>query len=175
MEIRQSLITDLPTLMATFAYGRKVLRETNNNVQWTNGYPSEELLRQDIESGTSFVCVVDAADDTELPIGTIVATIYIKLGENPVFENVPSSQWVDNGPYVTVQRMCANGKLKGAGIFCLKWATENYDNIRIYTHETNKAMIKIIDKCGFHDCGQALLVDEIPRNLYQYVKAAKDS
>lgn len=170
MKIRQTVITDLPALLETFDYGRKALRETNNNVQWKNGYPSAELLQQDIASGTSYVCVVDEKDETDLPLGTIVATIYIQMGENKVFDNVPAEQWVNNDPYVTVQRLCGNGKLKGAGIFCLKWATENFDNIRIYTHESNVFMKKIISKVGFHFCGQALLVDDIPRDIYQFVR-----
>ena len=33
------------------------MRATGNTTQWIDGYPSEVLIRQEIEDGHSFVCI----------------------------------------------------------------------------------------------------------------------
>lgn len=55
MHIRPAGEAELPRLMALFDGGRDYMRRNGNTVQWVNGYPSEELIRQDIALGRGFV------------------------------------------------------------------------------------------------------------------------
>ena len=59
MTIRKSRISDIERLHEIFAIARNFMASTGNPHQWVEGYPSEELLRKDIESGDSYVCISD--------------------------------------------------------------------------------------------------------------------
>lgn len=168
MKIRQTTIFDLPDLMDMFEYGRKYQRELGNHYQWRNGEPSRETLQGDIQKETSYVGIVDEHDHTDVPKGTIVATFNLSPEEQAVFETLTEGEWLSDEPYFTIQRMCSNGKLKGASQSCIKWILERYSNLRIYTHETNKPMIHIVEKYGFTYCGDIHPSDGEPRKAYQY-------
>ena len=49
MEIRSTEIKDLPLVMEIYDYARAFMRATGNTTQWIDGYPSEVLIRQEIE------------------------------------------------------------------------------------------------------------------------------
>ncbi|MGP6139702.1 MULTISPECIES: hypothetical protein [unclassified Jeotgalibaca] len=169
MKIRRSTIFDLPCLLKMFDYGRRLQRELGNHYQWRNGEPSQAALEQDIQDGTSYVCVIDEQDHSVLPKGTILATFNLSPEENKLFETLDNGSWINDYPYITIQRMCTNGKVKRASQFCMQWIIEQYANVRIYTHETNKPMIHVIEKHGFAYCGRIYPPDGEPRYAYHYV------
>lgn len=53
MEIRKSTTEDLQEIMEIYGIARTFMKNTGNPTQWRNGYPSESLVRSDIESGIS--------------------------------------------------------------------------------------------------------------------------
>lgn len=53
--IRKTTIDDIPKLREIFAIARQFMANTGNPSQWVDGYPSDEQLTQDIESGDSYV------------------------------------------------------------------------------------------------------------------------
>lgn len=55
--IRHTTTADIPRLKEIFAIARRFMAEAGNPNQWTEGYPSEELLQEDIDSGDSYVIV----------------------------------------------------------------------------------------------------------------------
>ena len=55
MEIRKTTLEDLPAVMALYDQGRQYMRKNGNHSQWIKGYPSEELIREDIQLGRSYV------------------------------------------------------------------------------------------------------------------------
>ena len=57
MEIRSTEIKDLPLVMEIYDYARAFMRATGNTTQWIDGYPSEALLRREIEESHSFACI----------------------------------------------------------------------------------------------------------------------
>lgn len=170
MKIRKATIEDLPVLLDIFAYGRQLQRRLGNSHQWQNGHPKREVLEQDLRSGNSYVCVVNEHTATDLPEGTILATFYVHQGENPVFGSDQDEVWLNEDPYVTVHRMCSNGKVKGACQFCINWVTEQFDNVRIFTHEINQPMVHIVQKYGFQYCGEIYPYDAEPRKAFQYLQ-----
>lgn len=171
MKIRPSKITDLPDLVEMFHYGRNLQRLLGNHYQWQNGYPDQALLEQDIYSGNSYVCVVDEQSSLPLAAGTVIGTFYLCELDFPLFQTIQHGEWLNESPYVTVQRLCTNGKAKGVSQFCLNWINERYGNVKIYTHKTNLPMVHVIEKCGFQYCGEVVPGDQEPRNAYQYVVA----
>ena len=59
MKIRATELKDLPRVMEIYDYSRAFMRTNGNVTQWIGGYPSEALIRQEIEDGHSFVCMDD--------------------------------------------------------------------------------------------------------------------
>lgn len=59
MTIRPTTPADLPRLHDIFAIARRFMVATGNPHQWTDGYPREVFLLDDIQRGGSFVCCED--------------------------------------------------------------------------------------------------------------------
>ena len=80
MEIRSTEIKDLPLVMEIYDYARAFMCATGNTTQWIDGYPSEVLIRQEIEDGHSFVCIGEQ--------GEILGTFCFILGEDPTYQQI---------------------------------------------------------------------------------------
>ena len=55
MVIRKAELAELDEIMKIFGIARQYMREKGNMSQWINGYPSRELITEDIEAGHLFV------------------------------------------------------------------------------------------------------------------------
>lgn len=165
MKVRKTKIEDIPTLLTIFDYGRQLQYSLGNYYQWNQNYPNEDVLRQDIQSDISYVCV-STQDNKEEIIGTFA----LQGGSNPIFDLSDPDQWINQDEYITIQRMCSNGKEKGTGKKMMTWIQENCSNVRIYTHEANKLMLKLCDKTGFVNCGEFFIPDKTKRIGFQYSK-----
>ena len=95
MTIRKSRISDIPRLHEIFAIARNFMVATGNPHQWVEGYPSEELLKKDIESGDSYVCISD---------DRIVATFVLRGGIDPTYNEIYDGAWLNDKPYATIHR-----------------------------------------------------------------------
>ena len=51
--IRPSTIEDIVHLKEIFAIARDYMSKTGNPTQWTDGYPCDDLIMNDIENGDS--------------------------------------------------------------------------------------------------------------------------
>ena len=80
MEIRPTEIKDLPLVMEIYDYARAFMRATGNTTQWIDGYPSEALIRREIEESHSFACIDEQ--------GEILGTFCFILGEDPTYEQI---------------------------------------------------------------------------------------
>lgn len=49
MEIRLATEEDIPRMQEIFRHARQFMADKGNPNQWTEGYPAEELIREDIE------------------------------------------------------------------------------------------------------------------------------
>ena len=78
MIIRKAVPTDIDRLMQIFAIAREFMKSSGNPNQWINGYPQEELIKNEIEQGHCFVCVNN--DD-----GMVVATFCLIQGPDPTY------------------------------------------------------------------------------------------
>lgn len=142
--IRQSTIADIPRMREIFAHARQFMVETGNPNQWTNDYPSEEFLRDDIGSGDSYVCIQD---------GKIVATFLLRGGIDPTYNEIFGGAWLNDAPYATIHRIASDGTVKGILHTAMQFALQRFDNIRIDTHRDNKVMQRAVLKEGFQYCG----------------------
>lgn len=159
MEIRQTRYEDIPELLELFELGRLKQIETGNPNQWIKGYPSSDLLQQDIDSGGSYVCL----DGEE-----IVGSFYLLIGEDPTYGYVEGGAWLNEDPYVTIHRFVTKYERRGIAASCINWVRAQYQNIKIDTHELNMPMRRLVEKMNFKYCGVIYLLNGDPRVAYQY-------
>lgn len=161
MEIRLATEKDKEKMREIFAIGREIQLATGNLQQWAEGYPSDDLMREDIELGAAHVCLDDA--------GEMVGVFSLFTEPDPTYAEIEGA-WLNDAPYATIHRIATSGKVKGVGQYCLKWVQDRFDNVRIDTHDDNEPMKYLMGKLDFEYCGVIYLANGNPRNAYQYVK-----
>ncbi len=163
MRIRKAVLEDQGRMMEIYAYARTFMAEHGNPDQWgPSRWPPESLVRRDIQSGNSFVCL-DEEDK-------IIGTFYFVVGKDiePDYRKITDGAWLDPGPYGVVHRIAADGSTRGTGSFCLNWAYEQCRHLRIDTHADNTVMQNLLEKLGFVRCGIIFLErDNCPRIAYE--------
>ena len=126
MQIRNAETADRNTLHCIYAYAREQMAMNGNANQWIAGYPSDELIDEDITQGHSYVCL---ADD-----GHIAGVFCWWVGEEPTYAEIYDGKWLDDEPYGVIHRIASDGTVHGLMNFCLQWCMERHPNIRIDTH-----------------------------------------
>jgi RimJ/RimL family protein N-acetyltransferase len=159
MKIRKTIPADLDGIMVIYDYARLFMKSTGNGNQWVNGYPSWELIMDDISQGNSYVIT----DDT----GETVGTFYFRTGEDPTYVRIYNGQWLSDTPYGVVHRLAGNGKVKGLAAVCLQWCFDQCKNIRVDTHHNNKVMQHILQKMGYAECGIIYIANGTARIAFQ--------
>ena len=56
MIIRNAVEEDIPAINKIYNIARQFMRDNGNKKQWINGYPSEDLLKNDIKENNLYVC-----------------------------------------------------------------------------------------------------------------------
>lgn len=144
MEIRKGTLEDLPAILQIYEEARAFMKEQGNGDQWGDRWPPEELIRNDIGTGLSHVCVDG---------GEVVACFVYFVGEEPDYRVMVEGAWPDERPYSVVHRIATKRGTRGVAKFCLGWAYEQHAPLRMDTHKNNIPMQNLLRKCGFQPCG----------------------
>ena len=107
MEFRKATMNDMPYIMNIFKQAQNYFKE-NNIDQWQNNYPSEAIIRRDINNNDSYVMVENEK---------IIATIYISFEEDEDYKNIYEGKWISEGDYCVIHRIAVDKTYKGKGIF----------------------------------------------------------
>lgn len=162
MEIRKTRLEDLNTVMVLYAHARAFMAEHGNPNQWgPTCWPPEDLIRQDIARGKSYVCLSE---------GRIVGVFYFDQGPDiePTYAQIEDGAWRDQSPYGVVHRIASDGTQRGTGAFCITWAYGQCGHLRIDTHGDNRVMQGLLAKLGFVHCGTIhVREDNDPRLAYE--------
>ncbi len=158
MEIRKTTLDDLQQVMAVYARARGFMADHGNPNQWGNTEPPEAVVRQDILNGKSYVCMEN---------DRIAAVFYYAEEADPTYAVIYDGSWLSDRPYGVVHRIASAGTVKGAGAFCLNWAYEQCQNLRIDTHRDNLVMQNLLKKLGFRYCGIIHIRSGAKRLAYQ--------
>lgn len=157
LTIRKAVDNDLDTLMGIFDIAKQYMVAHGNPNQWIQGYPSAELIRQQIEQGWCYVCMSGEV---------ITATFCFIPGPDPTYGHI-EGEWLSDRPYYVVHRIASNGQVKGILECCLKWCRERCRSLRIDTHRDNYPMQHLLRKNGFHYCGVIRVANGTERLAYQ--------
>ena len=159
LHIRKAVKADTPRLKEIFAAARQFMVETGNHTQWTDGYPSDELLQADIDSGDCYTIANDGEH--------IVATFVLRPGDDPTYSTIYGGAWLSDCPYATIHRIASSGEVRGVMHRVITFALSRYKSLRIDTHRDNLPMQKVITGSGFRYCGVITVEDGTERLAYQ--------
>ena len=155
--IRKATYEDIPSLMEVFRKAKGIMRASGNLSQWNDTYPSEEIVRMDIEDGH---CIVLCKE------GHLIATMAFIPGPDPTYTHIDGS-WMDDSPYYVIHRIAAFEPGNRAAETLFDWAFNQTGCIRIDTHKDNVIMHHILKRYGFSHCGTIYLANGDPREAYQ--------
>jgi predicted GNAT family N-acyltransferase len=160
MKIRNTRLDELDAVMEVYAYARKFMAAHDNPNQWKNNKPSREQIESDIKRGHHYVCEEN---------GQIAAVFYFAHETDPTYVKIYDGAWLNEEDYSVVHRIASSGIVKGAGSFCMEWASAQSSNLKIDTHADNYVMQNMLKKCGFQQCGTIYLENGEPRIGFQKI------
>lgn len=153
MIIRRSTLNDLPAIRALYDEAREYFRESGID-QWQTGYPEDNIIEDDINSGFSYV------GESE---GSIVMT-FVATTELDESYAVIDGAWQSDEKYIAIHRVAVSGACKGKGYASRmieyienELLTDGIRYLRGDTHEDNRSMQRLLIKNGFKPAGEITL------------------
>ena len=158
--VRKATENDLPRALDIYDSARRFMRSRGNRVQWVNGYPSEALLRQDIQRGELYVMEES---------GHIYGVFAFIVGDDPTYAEIEGA-WLDDAtPYGTLHRLGSDGSRTSVLAEAVDWALTRMPHLRADTHEDNAAMRRCLERAGFTCTGVIHIADGTPRRAYERI------
>lgn len=160
MNIKKASAEDLTEILAVYETARAFMAENGNPTQWAGGYPSKELLCEDIKRQKLYVLEED---------GVTEGAFFFSEGPDPTYKYIKGN-WLNELPYSVIHRVASRGKKRGILKLIVDFCLEVSNNIKIDTHEDNIVMQKALEKSGFVKCGTIYLENGEERIAYQVTK-----
>lgn len=161
--IRRTTVEDIASVMEIIADAQQRLRDSGVD-QWQDGYPTAEIIAEDIASGHSFVYVEE---------GRIVATAVISFDGEITYDTI-DGQWLNDNPFVVVHRLAVRKGFERQGVArkMLDFAHQTalirgVTDSRVDTHSDNKAMQQLLYSLDYQLCGEITLLSAAKRLAYQ--------
>ncbi len=157
--IRKAVAADIPEILQVMEAARSIMRASGNMHQWADGYPGEEILRQDMENEGGYVVVEDER---------VVAYFAFLPSPEPTYDRIVEGQWLDDTlPYHVVHRIASYPTVHHIFRDVMDFCFSVDGNIRIDTHRDNLIMQHNLVKHGFAYCGIIFLANGDERLAYQ--------
>jgi GNAT superfamily N-acetyltransferase len=128
-----------------------VRRKNDESQQWQDGYPNEDVIKQDISKGIGYVLIDD---------NIVAGYAAILFNDEPAYEQLKGA-WLTNGNFAVVHRVAISDDYLGKGLaqkiflFVEDLAKgNNVFSIKVDTNFDNIPMLKILEKLGYTYCGE---------------------
>ncbi len=166
MTFRLAEEADFPAIMELIREAQAALR-ADQVPQWQNGYPTEEIIREDIRKGENYICEEE---------GRLIGTMVLSFAGESTYQTIYDGQWLTEGePYGVIHRLAVSNQRKRTGVAksmldqaFLECRKRKVKSLRIDTHEKNRAMRSWLEKNQFHFCGKIFLTSQgDPRVAYE--------
>lgn len=165
--IRKANKDEIPKLLRIFGIAKEYMKNSGNPNQWGPEYPPIKDLEKEIEKGWIYVM-----EREEILEGqeAIFATFLLMDEPDPTYTRIENGSWLRDTPYGTLHRVAGDGSEKGIFARIINFAREQFDHLRIDTHEQNVTMQHVVEKHGFTYRGIIYLEDGDPRWAYEWVR-----
>lgn len=164
MEFRKAAAEDVAEIMPIIQAAQQQFRERNIS-QWTNGYPDEATITEDIRRGESYVLTES---------GEIVASTAISAREETTYRTIYEGEWMTREDYLVIHRLAVKNDSKNRGFASLllketeKMArTSSIPSVKVDTHEQNVPMQQLLLSHGYIYCGVIYLTEGSKRLAYE--------
>ncbi|MBR2974200.1 MAG: GNAT family N-acetyltransferase [Clostridia bacterium] len=157
MTIKHFAMDQIDDAMQIYDNARAYMRQNGNKNQWSNGYPSKEVIAEDIAQGR-FYGVYDG--------GKLVCVFMMMVGVDPNYNVIYDGSWLNDEQYAVIHRIATILHGKGVAEMCYNFALAHCNNLRIDTSSENIPMQKSLAKNGFVCCGVIHLANGDPRLAY---------
>ena len=179
MIIRKTEICDLDSVMPIFDEARATIRALGID-QWQNGYPSREVIEQDVALLQSRVVEIEGGVCTARGTlgGELAATFALIFDGEPTYNKIYDGEWLtgESESYIAIHRVAISVAKRGGGIAgaIINYAADaarslGRKSLRIDTHRGNIVMRKMLEKQGFTYCGVIYLTDGAERVAYERI------
>lgn len=160
MQVKEATHQDIDTIMGIIDEARTIMRESGNMTQWSDGYPSKEVILEDINNKHAFICLDE---------DNVVGYFCFMAGEapDPNYRVIEGGVWLNDAPYGVIHRLASGRKAKGIAKTAFEFAFSKIDNVRVDTHHENIPMQNYLKKTGFTYCGIIHVADGTPRDAFQ--------
>ena len=170
LTVRVANESDLDEIMVIIEAAKEFIHSQGIH-QWVNGYPSSDVILDDIKSGRSYVLV----DEDN---GAIMATSFISFDGESTYDKIYEGNWLtgdDSRDYIAIHRVAISVSSRGRGLsgkiidFASDFARKKgRQSLRIDTHGDNKVMQKVLESLGFSQRGIIYVAeDNDPRYAYE--------
>lgn len=161
MNIRPAHREDLPSIQAVLKAARGIMRSSGNLQQWTDEYPSETVVLQDIVIGVGYVVLYE---------GLVAGYFAMLPSPDPTYARIYGGEWLDDKlPYHVIHRIGSLPEVHGVFAAIMDYAFSVDRNIRIDTHRDNHIMQHGLTRYGFSYCGIIYLASGDERLAYQRI------
>ena len=151
MKIKNAQLADIEQIMNIYRRATHFMQQTGNRNQWINGYPSKELIENDILTGCCYICTNENNE--------ITGVFYLYQAGEATYARIDNGKWLNDLPYGVIHRLAATSGGLGITLFCLEWCFRQCNNIRVDTHRDNHIMQRILRRNGFKQCGVITLAN----------------
>lgn len=156
MNITHAKMEHLPEILVLYDKAREFMQEQGNPTQWIN-YPEIERLLDDIKRNSLYICL----EDEEI-VGVFVYEVTCEEDYRTIDGN-----WLNEDVYGVVHRIASKNNANGVASYCLNFALNQCQNLKIDTHEANIPMRNLLNKLGFAYCGIITLKEGGKRLAFQ--------
>ncbi len=160
MDIKNASAENLTEILAVYQTARAFMCANGNPTQWTGGYPSKDILSEDIKMQKLYI--LEEA-------GIIEGVFFFSEGPDSTYGYI-EGDWQNDLPYTVIHRVASRGKKRGILKQIVDYCLSISNNIKIDTHEDNIVMQKALEKLGFIKCGIVYLENGEERIAYQVTK-----
>ncbi len=134
----------------------KAFQKNQGFSQWTDDYPSLDIIRQDIQAQKGYVLRIR---------GAIAGYMFIDFDGDPAYDHIQGA-WHSPEPYAVIHRMAFHKDSIGKGLSQLAFRlaedlcrAKGMRAIRMDTDFPNKRMQHVMVKYGFSPCGTIVFQD----------------
>ncbi|RRD94255.1 N-acetyltransferase [Clostridiales bacterium COT073_COT-073] len=158
--IRPANNQDLSEILVIYQAAREQMKSQGNPTQWGASYPSEELLKEDMQKQQLYVM-----EDENGLYGVFVFAV----GIDSTYLKIEGSWHLDK-EYGVIHRVAGKKGKNGILTECLTFCETKINYLRVDTHKDNTKMRYLIEKQGFSYCGIIYVEDGSPRLAYDRIK-----
>lgn len=165
MNIRQTQIQDINSVMDVFVQAKKFIKSQGFDQWQEEDYPSIDIIENDITTNSSYVL----CDEDK-----ILGYMCLYFGNEPTYNKIYQGKWESTFEYAVIHRLALSDECRGNNVskiffdFAEKKCIENnIRSLRIDTHTQNEVMKHILKKRKYKNCGIVKLENNEDRIAFE--------